>query len=238
MRPRLIHRAALAIAGAALAAGCGDLYADPVPSFTPTPFASGASFVDAAATIPHDFVTPCPANAVEEGAACKDPGLTCEYGSSPDMRCNTTLACAPNDAFGPTWTARPSVLCPTYACPAKADKVAQIDGTVCEIPVPDASAGVADASAPKSPPPTDADELVCPLSDGVCACTTGPDAAHAHNRRWVCTTPISACPAQRPLSGSECFSPRSCDYGSCAFKRGIRMSCDGSVWTTGESTCN
>lgn len=217
---------ALASLVAVAASGCGDLYSDPVSivvdgvdsSVDPPTF-------DAAATVPRDFVVACPAMAIE-GAGCDLTGQTCEYGSSPDTRCNTTLACMPS-SVGAIWTARPSILCPSYACPASTATIDTVDGTACALPTADASA-----------PPTDADELLCPMSDGVCACTTGVDAAHAHARRWVCVKPETGCPANRPLAGAFCPVQRICDYGSCAFKRGLRMDCDGEAWRSEGAACN
>lgn len=220
------------MAGLALlvAAGCGDLYSDPTASGdTSEQQAPGGVSVarDASATVPRDFITGCATTARVEGAACTGTalGTVCEYGSSPDMRCNTTLACTSNHpSLPPSWLARPSTLCPTYQCASGA--AATIDATPCALPTNDGG------------PPTDADELVCPMDDAVCACTTGLDAAHAHERRWVCAKPAFDCPTARPLAGQSCSTPRVCDYGSCAFKRGLRMECASGVWLTGGSSCN
>jgi hypothetical protein len=149
--------------------------------------------------------------------------MICEYGSSPDMHCNTTFACTPQIDQALRWEARTSILCATYACPA-GDRDS-IDGTPCALPAQDGAA------------PSSTDELVCPFSDGLCACTTGPDAAHSHERRWVCVKPTNGCPTGRPLVGQQCSSDRACDYGSCDFKRGTRMECQSGVWVTGEAEC-
>ena len=209
-----------------LAAGCGDLYSDPDRGMSPsaTAFEAPAPQFDASAAVPRDFLSPCPESAVE-GSACNQTGVTCEYGASPDQRCNTTLSCEPDASFGMRWMARPSVLCPSYACPGSAAAVGTIDGTPCTLPAADAAT-------------SDADELVCPLADGSCACTTGIDAAHKHARTWVCVKPASGCPSTRPLVGQTCAKPRLCDYGSCDFKRGMRMECDATEWISGGATCN
>jgi hypothetical protein len=225
-RFRVAELAAFVAAAAAAAAvvACGDLYADPVPESLP-PDQRAPSVVGGPARVaPQDRVEPCPRNVLVEGAACNNPGLACELGSSPDMHCNTTLACVPDDSFGATWTARPSMLCPSYECPS--GNAAAIDGAPCAVPAPDGSV------------PSEADELVCAMTDATCACTTGTDAAHAHERRWVCVKPQPSCPQTRPLAGQSCTSERQCDYGACAFKRGMRMECNAGVWRSGAATCN
>jgi hypothetical protein len=224
-RSRLARLAALAFA-AALVVACGDLYSDPStgPGSGGNLVQPSAPFFDASAVAPKDFITACPFSPAIEGATCETIGVTCEYGSSPDQECNTTLSCAPDGNFGTTWIARPSVLCPSYDCPRGAS--APVAGTACALPAQDAGA------------PTDADELVCPMSDGICTCTTGTDPAHAHARVWVCVKPPASCPATRPLAGQSCGEDRACDYGSCAFKRGMRMECKTGVWSSASASCN
>ncbi|MDB5218357.1 MAG: hypothetical protein JWO86_6284 [Myxococcaceae bacterium] len=226
-----IRITALAVSAAlgALGAACGDLYSDPQPgggsfdNVSPVGSAS-APFFDASALAPKDFVTACPHNPAVEGAQCESIGATCEYGSSPDQHCNTTLSCGPDGNFGTSWNARPSALCPSYECPHGPST--PIDGTPCSLPTRDGG------------PPTDADELVCPMTDGICACTTGTDPAHAHARVWVCVKPPASCPSTRPLAGQTCGVDGPCDYGSCAFKRGMRMQCNQGVWTSASASCN
>jgi hypothetical protein len=217
--------AALALA-AWLVGACGDLVSTPGtgPSINVDAPAFPAPFLDASAVAPKDLVSACPHNPAIEGADCDMVGATCEYGSSPDQQCNTTLSCGPDGNFGLTWVARPSVLCPSYDCPRGAS--APIEGTPCSLPSEDGAA------------PADADELVCPMTDGLCACSTGTDPAHAHARVWVCVKPSTSCPATRPLAGQSCGEDRTCDYGSCAFKRGMRMECTSGVWSSGSASCN
>jgi hypothetical protein len=215
---------------AGLGAACGDLYADPIVR------ASGGSSQDPSPVQPsppssrpslaqQDPRNSCPSQNVVEGTPCASVGATCEQGSSPDTRCNTTLECVPNLTFGTIWTARPSMLCATYECPKGAS--APIDGTPCDVPTSDAG------------PPSVSDELVCAMTDAVCACTTGVDAKHAHPRKWVCVKPAGYCPATRPLVGAPCANNGTqCDYGSCNFKRGMRMECKQNTWGSASVTCN
>ncbi len=222
-------RIATLVSLAVLAAACGDLYSDPAtgptdlaPSIEGSP--SGPSFrLDASPVTPRETASSCSTIRGVEGDFCNSVGSTCEYGSSPDQRCNTTLTCAP-DSSGNTWIARPSLLCPSYECPRGAS--APVDGAPCSVPAEDGGT------------PSDADELVCPMNDGVCACTTGIDPAHAHARTWVCVKPSGTCPVTRPLVGEVCDQPRTCDYGSCAFKQGMRMECTGLAWASASASCN
>ena len=231
MSSRLSIRLAALASLATLAAACGDLVSSPTPGPTggfgqepPTASASPSAFFDAASSAPKDFLSSCPLYPAIEGADCSSIGATCEYGSSPDQRCNTTLSCEPDVNAFSTWTARPSVLCPSYECPRGAS--APIDGTPCSLPTTDAGA------------PTDADELACPMTDGICACSTGIDPKHAHARVWVCVKASSSCPATRPLVGQPCSFDQTCDYGSCAFKQGMRMECKEGLWTSASASCN
>ena len=223
---RLATLASLAV----LAAACGDLYSDPpvgptelAPSIEQAPNGPSVAF-DASAGAARDIAPSCPDIRGVEGALCNSLGSTCEYGSSPDQRCNTTLSCTPQSNSGETWVARPSLLCPSYECPRGPS--APIAGTPCALPAEDGGT------------PSDADELVCPMSDGICACTTGTDPAHAHARVWVCVKPATACPLTRPLVGAVCDQLRTCDYGSCAFKQGMKMECNGIAWASASASCN
>jgi hypothetical protein len=220
MTSRRVLSASLALAAAAVAVACGDLYADPIVEEIVEPAAFDAATLD-----PQNVEQPCPASRPSENAPCSPLGMTCEYGTSPDMRCNAILSCAPY--FGvASWEGRSREVCSRKACPDRS--VAELDGTPCTLPEGDPDAG----------PPRDADELVCSVEGGTCACTTGRDGAHAHERRWSCVKPSGDCPVHRPLAGQACGAPRWCDYGSCAFKRGLRMECAGGVWLTGGASCS
>jgi hypothetical protein len=151
----------------------------------------------------------CPEKAAENGP-CLHPAVVCEYGKSPDPACNTLYACTTDPAYGMYWTEQQRGHCP--ACPD-----AIVDGAACDL----------------------ADELACTTAAGTCACTVGPDGAHAHPRRWVCVPAPSGCPAARPLLGQPCAlgADVRCDYGACAFARGTQMRCDRGVWILDEATC-
>lgn len=155
----------------------------------------------------------CPLRRPNENSPCSTYGQTCEYGESPDIRCNTILTCS----GGIAWTSRATETCFPRACPT-AGPSTELDGTPCELPDTLALA-------------LTIEELVCPMTDGVCACTTGRDGNHEHARKWVCARPVAPCPVERPLDGQECFRHMDCDYGSCAWKGGTNMRCLDGVWS-------
>jgi hypothetical protein len=220
---------ALAIVSAVALSACGDSYADAfgtggAPEAVPT--ASAGAAVDSGAIVPHDKILACPDRRPDENSPCAAPGAACEYGSSPDPACNATIACTSTLDGSSAWTRRPSgpASCSAGECPS--GSTASIAGKPCDAPHVDGGA------------PRPADELVCTMSDGTCACTTGPDATHEHARVWVCSTPRPPCPVRRPLAGEACGERLSCDYGSCDWKRGVRMECSDGVWLTGGGTCS
>jgi hypothetical protein len=226
---RVAHAAITSIFGCAASlvfmTACGDVYADPDPE-VPLPTTSvadgGVIVTDAPAVFPQDSLPLCPKTRPRENSSCPLPGSTCEYGSSADSECNTTLACE-GSQFEAAWAPRPRGTCFSDVCPESGD-VASLDGKPCALE--------SDSSAI-----TDADEAVCNMTDGVCACTTGRDGASRHERRWTCVRPISVCPPNRPVLGSACEGTLWCDYGSCAFKRGAVMECVQGLWLTGGATC-
>jgi hypothetical protein len=224
-RGRLL-RLVFAPAATLLAAACGDIHLD-APGSSSVVVAKGGSGSSSSATVPQDMSGFCPSARPEENTRCDTVGATCEYGHSPDISCNATLACEGNPEDVKAWTPRPSRLCPIAECPQKGTAIAALDGQPCAVP-----AG-ADGG-----PPGDDDELICDAADGLCACTTGPDASHAHPRMWVCVKPSAGCPSSRPLIGQPCTGANLCDYGSCSFKRGLWMQCNGSAWfTRGSPAC-
>jgi hypothetical protein len=205
----------LACAGALAAAlsACDEVYANPVTdpgtsSFSGAPDAGGLT----SPRTPPASCTRSPA----ENAPCNAVGAICEVGTSPDKECNAIYVCANDLTYGSHWTEESFGSC-AQTCPPSSEIV---DGAPCELD------GGAEA------------ELHCTTPLGTCACTTGPDGAHAHARMWVCVKPADVtCPESRPLLGQPCFGERTCDYGSCAFKRGFRMICEDDVWQTEGAPC-
>jgi hypothetical protein len=212
-----VRRALVALALVA----CSDVVID-------TTDGNGASTASASVpgedTIPRDAIVSCGARP-DEDSPCRNVGASCEYGESPDPECNTTLVCEGAANSVAAWTPRAAHTCNLHECPK--GNIASLDGQPCNVPSVDGGSPTPDA------------ELQCTMTDGICACTTGPDGSHAHDRKWVCTSPTPDCPYQRPLAGQPCSPARLCDYGSCLFKRGLRMQCQSGVWLTGGSpTCD
>lgn len=166
----------------------------------------------------------CPVDERKDGEFCEVPGSTCEYGASANKQCNTILTCF--GASFPEWRLRASQACAWEAQCPKA-QIRDLEGNPCEL-------GDPDGGLPPTPV-TAADELVCNVADGVCACTTGPSGDGP--RRWSCVFPSAECPTSRPLVGTRCTGSRWCDYGSCTFKQGLLMTCENGRWAAGGKTC-
>lgn len=149
---------------------------------------------------------------------CELSGAVCEYGTSPDRNCNEVYTC-PSESEA--WRQLPGERCASFdECP-KNQPISAIEGLPCGF-----DGGVSDA-----------DELHCNMSDGVCACTTGRGGTDVHPRQWVCTKPLSACPLVRPNQGQPCQGGMVCDYGSCRSKRGMAMTCIRGVWGATSIDC-
>jgi hypothetical protein len=207
------------VLGGAIAA-CGNVYADPVTrsssSITPG--------VDSGVSAPRQPGIPCPSSTASlENTPCPSAGGVCEYGSSPDPSCNTTFRCVNDAEFGLYFTEQESRTTCAFTCPADPSEI--VDGAPCDL------AKYGDGGA------GDEEELQCTTALGTCACTTGPDGAHFHERRWVCKKTENCCPTERPHLGQICVGDHSCDYGACDFKRGSRMQCLDETWQIEASPC-
>jgi hypothetical protein len=199
------------VAGAICA--CDKIYADPVTLLVVTRADAGLVATPLAPA-------PCPLETTEN-SPCYEAAAICEYGKRPDPTCNSLWACVTDPAYGMYWTEQRRGGC-SATCPS-ASAIAL--GAPCELVTGDGG-------------PSDDGELACTTPDrGTCACTTGPDGAHAHPRRWVCVKPDEDCPVDRPLLGHACVGEHRCDYGACAFARGTLMVCDGGVWRIEAATC-
>lgn len=198
---------------------CGNVYADPIEA----PYSFGATSSFDAGSIPPKKNVPvvCP-ETVRENSRCSNVGTACEVGTSSDPDCNSTYICTRDPDYGLYWAESKPPSC-AGVCPAPAQIV---DGAPCSIP-----------SSPDSGVPDENLELQCPSLDTLCACTTGPDSAHRHERRWVCVKTGEGCPASRPNAGRACLGDRTCDYGTCEFKRGTGMICDQGVWQVEATPC-
>lgn len=217
---RALGTSALAL-GIALATACGDNVAEPGGDPIPVPRS------DSTAPLTPDLPVFCPDQRPGTNTSCQAEGSTCEYGTSPDMQCNKTFACIADVNGANRWIERSTDRCHRSMCPTTAASIESLDNQPCSLPVTDAG------------PTSDADEAVCGMTNGICACTTGAGGSDVHERRWVCIKPdVGGCPVNRPRAGDSCNGNLWCDYGSCKWKRGLLMQCQDNHWISGGAPCN
>lgn len=225
-------RALLVAASAwALAVAACNVYADPVDNGTaagntPTPVSSAfASDPNGVNPSPSS----CPVDRPTDDTQCDTVGSVCEYGDTPDITCNPRVECVASGpsssgaSLPPAWSTGAAVSgCVAHTCPSLFSDITA--GAACDAP--------ADAGS--------AAEYLCAYPEGLCGCSTGPDGTHAHARRWDCAPPPpSPCPVARPRIGQACATlGETCDYGSCLFKHGTAVRCDGTTWQATEVPCN
>jgi hypothetical protein len=200
-----------------LLVACGEVYADPIQA----PYNFGRTAIDAG---PLPVTKPAPVECpteVQANSPCDIAGAACEFGPSSDRDCNTTFICM-GSPYGAFWAEQTAPHC-AGVCPLPTEIVPDAP---CNIPAkPDS--GLAD----------DALELQCAGPKSLCACTTGPGGANVHPRKWVCVPAGEGCPIQRPNFGRPCLGDKTCDYGSCEFKRGTGMICEQGVWQVEAQSC-
>jgi len=161
----------------------------------------------------------CPATAPAYGAACTVSALACEYGSDPNIQCNSMARCEQG-----RWiveTPPPGSQCPSpgiqKGCPSSFGQAGQ--GNSC------------------APP-----GLECDYAQGRCVCSLGfggPVPLDAGSGHWSCEAPPKGCPQPRPRLGSACTVPSSlsCDYGACILSGGVTMQCQGGIWVETPTAC-
>ncbi|MBX3234459.1 MAG: hypothetical protein KIT84_09380 [Labilithrix sp.] len=207
--------AGLVAAVTTLLAACDEVYADPILIPQPT---FGSTFDAGPLTTPRPPPYVCVNERLHENGPCTVEGATCESGQSSDPDCNSTFTCVVDRGYR-YWTETRRGSC-AGTCPKTI-----VDGEPCTLTPSDG--GVV----------SDETELQCVADGRLCGCTTGRDGAHAHPRRWVCTTAGDGCPISRPLVGSGCLGDRACDYGGCTLKRGAGMVCSEGVWQVEATEC-
>ena len=216
-RPRAMMRAVLCCcltpAALTLLFACDEVDADPIVLSSSS---RGSGIPDSGLTSSRLIPLQCSSSPVRVNSPCSQEQARCEYGVSPDPKCNTLYVCATDNTYGAFWDVETPASCGAE-CPAPSQIV---DGAPCAI----------DDAGPE-------DELHCTTPQGACICTTGHDGAHAHARTWVCMKLDDGCPNQRPLFGQPCVGHAECDYGSCVSKRGERMICADDVWQTELGQC-
>jgi hypothetical protein len=158
----------------------------------------------------------CPSTAPANFSACSGT-LTCEYGTDPNIQCDTLAVCE-NGRW--TTTSPPAnPLCPTSApgangCPS----------SYTAVPIGKGCSG----------------EIECAYPEGRCSCTValaGPAQIDA-GARWECEAPQTGCPEPRPRAGTACSAAgKECDYGGCTLPGGTNMVCTNGTWTPGPTAC-
>ena len=165
------------------------------------------------------LVPTCPASAPASGAACATDGLSCEYGSDPNLQCNVYAQC--NLGHWTVSTPPPSG-CPTppndSQCPSSYASVPV--GQLCGVLV----------------------GLTCSYPQGFCGCAVpqmGPYPADASAvAEWICDQPEQGCPQPRPKLGSACSQENKvCDYGSCSLPTGTSIICKNGAWENAPFGC-
>ncbi len=160
----------------------------------------------------------CPASLPAPATSCDDFLLECEYGSDPDLDCNTQAACQPGG-----WVITPAQMSPS--CPTSAPGAGGCPATY---------AGVAVGTA------CGMTEIDCAYPQGMCACAfpEGPVVGPGQDRKWFCEQPAQGCPEPRPKLGTACATEQqSCDYGTCSIPGGNTLECLQGAWTVSLSAC-
>ena len=165
------------------------------------------------------LVPACPKIAPADGTACSKPGLECEYGSDPNIECNTVARCQ-----GSYWSTAASR---GGECPTPPPGSKSCASTYAQVPVGEACPYQG---------------LECGYPEGYCVCTepfSGPPRLDASNSQvWVCDTPSQGCPSPRPRTGSACSAQgQYCDYGGCSLPGGVVMQCESGIWTEQQIAC-
>ena len=162
----------------------------------------------------------CPNQAPTQGGACASKGLECEYGSDPNVACDTIARCDPTG-----WTVTPPS---TAGCPTPPL------GPTC----PPTFASVKEGASCTTP-------TACGYQQGTCSCEVycGPQYPLGHPceagtpTTWHCEGGggSTGCPDARPRIGSTCTTDKlSCSYGDC---NSIGVVCQSGTWHSQHLGC-
>ena len=163
--------------------------------------------------------TGCPVSPPAVGVPCTG-SLTCQYGTDPDVQCDTVSTC--NAGYWFMTAASGGPLCPTSqpgqnGCPAS-------------YPAGQSCAG---------------EGAGCAYFEGVCACEN-PDPVVVQGEdaglTWECAVPSAGCPNPRPQPGTYCGNVGEvCTYGDCITPGGpVEMTCTstgGGEWALTVESC-
>jgi hypothetical protein len=213
IRPWSLVVSALAIA-ASSAAACGQTVGEPVTGPGDAGGGGDTGGGDGGGLVPG-----CTVSAPSSGGACSPQGLECEYGTDPNLECETIARC---DAAGWSITPPASSGCPT--------------------PAPGASCPASYSVVPQDATCTTATS--CAYPQGTCSCEVycGPQYPTGHMceagtpMTWQCTgATTQGCPSSRPRVGSACTDAGlQCNYGDC---NSIGVVCQSGTWHTQQNGC-
>jgi hypothetical protein len=158
----------------------------------------------------------CPSTPPTAGTICTTNNLWCEYGSSPNPRCDDLWQCLGRD---PPYTWHNMTMTSTGICSPP--------GAVCPV-----SYAVAMATSGNC-----MTERICDYPEGTCLCTSFPGGNPAINGPvWSCIPLSAGCPSPRPQLGSPCTTPGPlCDYGACS--GGVDEQCIDGFWAIATVGC-
>jgi hypothetical protein len=161
----------------------------------------------------------CPPTAPSDGSPCSKEGLSCEYGSDPNLYCNAYAQCS----LGKWQVNVP----PPSGCPTQPNQ-GTCPSSYASVPVGQLCGNLVG--------------LTCSYPQGFCGCAVpsfGPYPADASAvAEWVCDQPEQGCPQPRPKLGSACSKPgQTCDYGSCSLPTGTSIICQDGAWENAPFGC-
>jgi hypothetical protein len=153
----------------------------------------------------------CPSSPPAEGSACSRENLYCEYGTDPNLACNTVAECA----LGHWSVQQPYGQCPTppnpSACP----------DTFASVPVGEHCGTLVGTT--------------CSYPQGFCGCSIGNGGPYPEDAAavatWICDSPQAGCPMPRPTLGTDCsHDGLECDYSPCSLPSGTSLVCQDGTW--------
>jgi hypothetical protein len=158
----------------------------------------------------------CPAALPAIGGACTGT-LECEYGSAPDVSCDTVVECsagswaAKSSPSGASCQAAPNpAACPSSYATLVTQTSCTPEGTACDYP------------------------------EANCTCATQCQMVGSMTLFWCCPdapSSVPGCPTIRPRIGSACATPEAtCDYGGCSGNVTLQCSSDG-TWQPIMTAC-
>lgn len=156
---------------------------------------------------------PCPASAPASNGACSGT-IACEYGSDPDVSCDTVATCTSGE-----WFVRPASGTPC--------------GTSLDPSCPATYAGISQQSTCSSA------GAQCSYPEARCSCQTHCGMVGRPEAFWCCPDAPAGtpgCPSPRPRLGSACSSDAAvCDYGGCSGN--VTLKCTAGTWQPTQIGC-